>query len=111
MYVFPEFGKPEDRKPEKVGCAAVLQRPCGFAAFESGNGGEHSYRAASGEKTLSQLSKVLIKELGKGFSRSNLQNMHLLYLNYPIFQTVSGKLSWSYYCELLSISDKEKRSF
>lgn len=24
---------------------------------------------------------------------------------------MSGKLSWSYYCELLSISDKDKRSF
>ena len=37
--------------------------------------------------------------------------MRLLYLNYPICQTVSGKLSWSHYCELLSISDKKKRSF
>ena len=33
------------------------------------------------------------------------------YLSYPIFQTVSGKLNWSHYCELLSISDKDKRSF
>ena len=70
-----------------------------------------SIRAAYGEKTLPQLSKVLTKELGKGFSRSNLQNMRLLYLNYPICQTLSGKLSWSHYCELLSISDKGKRSF
>ena len=37
--------------------------------------------------------------------------MRQFYLSYPIFQTVSGKLSWSHYCELLSISDKEKRSF
>mgnify|MGYP002754490370 CR=1 FL=1 len=28
-----------------------------------------------------------------------------------IFQTLSGKLSWSHYCELLSISDEKKRSF
>ena len=40
-----------------------------------------------------------------------MQNMRLLYLNYPICQTLSGKLSWSHYCELLSISDKGKRSF
>ena len=26
-------------------------------------------------------------------------------------QTVSGKLSWSHYCELRSISDSDKRSF
>ena len=70
-----------------------------------------SVRAAYGEKTLLQLSKVLTKELGKGFSRSNIYNMRQFYLSYPIFQTVSGKLNWSHYCELLSISDKEKRSF
>ena len=68
-----------------------------------------SVRAAYGEKTLLQLSKALTKELGRGFSRSNLQNMRRLYLNYPICQTVSGKLGWSHYCELLSISDREKR--
>lgn len=37
--------------------------------------------------------------------------MRNLYLSYPIFQTLSGKLTWSHYCELLSISDKKKRSF
>lgn len=68
-------------------------------------------RAAYGDKTLKQLSKTLTEEFGKGFSRSNLQNMRLFYLNYPKCQTVSGKLSWSHYCELLSISDENKRSF
>ena len=52
-----------------------------------------SVRAAYGEKTLLQLSKALTKELGKGFSRSNIYNMRQFYLSYPIFQTVSGKLS------------------
>ena len=37
--------------------------------------------------------------------------MRAFYLAYPIFQTVSGKLSWSHYCELLTISDPDKRSF
>ena len=37
--------------------------------------------------------------------------MRQFYLSYSIFQTVSGKLNWSHYRELLSISDKEKRSF
>ena len=68
-------------------------------------------RAAYGEKTLIQLSKTLTKELGRGFSRSNLQNMRLFYQQYPICQTLSGKLSWSHYCELLSVSDQDKRSF
>lgn len=68
-------------------------------------------RAAYGEKTLIQLSKRLTKELGRGFSRSNLQNMRLFYMQYPICQTVSGKLSWSHYCELLTVSDVDKREF
>jgi predicted nuclease of restriction endonuclease-like (RecB) superfamily len=54
---------------------------------------------------------ALTKEFGKGFSRSNLQNMRAFYLTYQKCQAVSGKLSWSHYCELLSISDKSKRSF
>lgn len=70
-----------------------------------------SIRAEYGERTLKQLSKELTKELGRGFSRSNLQNMRAFYLNYDICQSVTGKLSWTHYCELLSISDKDKRSF
>ena len=72
---------------------------------------ENKDRADYGKQTLKELSKKLTAEFGKGFSRSNLQNMRAFYLAYPICQTVSGKLSWSHYCELLTISDPDKRSF
>ena len=62
-------------------------------------------------EVIADLSKRLTKEYGKGFSKSNLFNMRNFYLTFPIFQTLSGKLSWSHYCELLSISDEKKRSF
>ena len=68
-------------------------------------------RADYGKQTLKALSKELTREFGKGFSRSNLQNMRQFYLSYEKCQTLSGKLSWSHYCELLSISDPDKRSF
>lgn len=71
-------------------------------------------RAVYGAQTLKELSKSLTKELGKGFSRSNLQNMRSFYLNYPEFlkcQSLTGKLTWTHYCELLSISDKDRRKF
>ena len=68
-------------------------------------------RAAYGEQTLKHLSKALTSEFGKGFSRSNLQNMRALYLNYENCQSLTGKLSWTHYCELLYISDRDKRSF
>ncbi len=68
-------------------------------------------RAAYGKQQLRQISKELTKEFGKGFSVSNIQFMRRFYQAYQIQQTVSVKLSWSHYCELLSISDLDKRSF
>ncbi len=72
---------------------------------------ENNERAAYGKKTLKELSKVLTEEFGKGFSVSNIYNMRLFYLTYQKFQTMSGKLSWSHYCELLLISEDDKRNF
>jgi hypothetical protein len=65
----------------------------------------------SARSVIIALSRLLTTELGKGFSRSNLFNMRYFYLSYPDVQTVSGRLSWSHYCELLSISDEKKRGF
>lgn len=72
---------------------------------------ENKDRADYGKQTLKELSKELTKEFGKGFSVSNLQFMRRFYQSYQIQQTVSVKLSWSHYCELLSISDPDKRGF
>ena len=68
-------------------------------------------RADYGKRTIKELSRTLTQEFGKGFSASNIQFMRRFYQAYPIQQTVSVKLSWSHYCELLSISDPDKRSF
>ena len=68
-------------------------------------------RAEYGKQVIKELSKRLTKDFGKGFSRANLQWMRILYIKYPICQTLSSKLSWSHYCELLTISDVDKRSF
>ena len=68
-------------------------------------------RADYGKQTLKELSKALTNEFGKGFSVSNIQFMRRFYQAYQIQQTASVKLSWSHYCELLSISDPDKRSF
>ena len=69
------------------------------------------HRAEYGKKVLKELSKRLTNDLGKGFSVSNLQFMRRFYQKYPIQQTLSVKLTWSHYCELLSISDDDKRAF
>ena len=68
-------------------------------------------RAEYGKETLRQISRQMIKEFGKGFSVSNLQFMRRFYQTYQIQQTLSVKLSWSHYCELLILSDPDRRSF
>lgn len=68
-------------------------------------------RAAYGKQVLKELSKELTREFGRGFSVSNIQFMRRFYQSYQIQQAVSVKLSWSHYCELLTITDPDKRSF
>ena len=61
--------------------------------------------AVYGSKLLKRLSKDLKAAYGKGFSISNVYLIRQLYIKYEKFQTLSGKLLWSHYTELLSISD------
>lgn len=72
---------------------------------------QNQLRAEYGKQTLRELCKALTAEFGKGFSVSNIQFMRRFYMAYPNQQTVSVKLSWSHYCELLSVTDSDKRSF
>jgi len=75
--------------------------------FEQGG----KLKAEYGKNLISLLSKDLSKFHGKGFSRSNIQYMRLLYNYYPNCQTLSGKLTWSHYIELISIDDDLAREF
>ena len=72
---------------------------------------EGKEKADYGSKLLKILSKNLKIKHGKGFSRSNVYLMRQFYLKYAKFQTLSGKLSWSHYVELLGISEDIERSF
>ena len=68
-------------------------------------------RASYGDAVLDKLSQKLTNEFGKGFSSRNLRTMRKFYLIYPIWKTVSAKLSWSHYLELIKIDDEQKRKF
>ena len=68
-------------------------------------------RASYGDALLDKLSEKLTNEFGKGFSARNLRTMRKFYLMYPIWQTVSSKLSWSHYLELIKIDEDNKRNF
>ena len=66
-------------------------------------GGED--RAKYGDSLIKEYSKRLTKELGKGYSTRNLKNMRKFYLLHEKGQTLSAKLNWSHYRELLPIKD------
>lgn len=68
-------------------------------------------RATYGDAVLDKLSLKLTKEFGKGFSSRNLRTMRKFYLTYPIWTTVSSKLSWSHYLEIIKITDDDKKIF
>ncbi|MET3731322.1 PDDEXK nuclease domain-containing protein [Moheibacter stercoris] len=94
-------------------------------------------RAKYGKSILRELSKVLTKEFGKGFSITNIQQMRSFYLSYQKQQTLSVKsksknsstlsrisenekqqlqspkfnLSWSHYIKLMRIENEEERKF
>lgn len=72
---------------------------------------EGRLKATYGTALMLQLSKDLKAQYGKGFSRSNLTYMRLLYIKYPKCETLSHKLSWSHYFELLKIGDDTERGF
>jgi hypothetical protein len=75
--------------------------------FEQGG----SLKASYGKALLENLSEDLSRIHGKGFSRSNLNYMRLIYDRYPNCETLSHHLSWSHYVELLKIENELERSF
>lgn len=58
-------------------------------------------KAEYGAELLDRLSKDLTLSFGKGFSRSNLIYMRKMFLAFPKSETLSHKLSWSHYFEIL----------
>jgi predicted nuclease of restriction endonuclease-like (RecB) superfamily len=68
-------------------------------------------KAEYGSSLLTNLSKDLKSRFGKGFSKSNIYLMRQFYLKYKIFQSVTGKLTWTHYAELLVVSDELARGF
>ncbi len=50
-------------------------------------------KAKYGTKLLKEIPKELTNEFGRGFFESNLFSMRKFFVEYPKFQTLSGKLS------------------
>ena len=68
-------------------------------------------RAEYGKQLLVTLAKDLTLLNGKGFNRTNLTYMRKLYLAFPKCGTLSHKLSWSHYYEILKCDDPLEMQF
>jgi predicted nuclease of restriction endonuclease-like (RecB) superfamily len=72
-------------------------------------GGEE--RAEYGAKLISELSKRMTADFGKGFTPTNLQNMRLFYLTFPNSYALRTKLSWTHYRLLMRVEGEKSRQF
>ena len=68
-------------------------------------------RAEYGKQLLVNLAKDLTLQNGRGFSRSNLSYMRKFYLSFPKCETVSHKLTWSHYFEILKCDEPLEMQF
>lgn len=68
-------------------------------------------KAEYGSQLLDNLSRDLTLGYGKGFSRSNLFQIRLFYIKFPIIQTLSGQLTWSHYTEMLKANNDLELNF
>ena len=68
-------------------------------------------RAGYGEGLIDTLSEGLMGEFKKGFDVTNLRRMRRFYLIYKKWETVSPKLTWSHYSELIKIEEDAKRGY
>ena len=60
-----------------------------------------------GESIIKEYSIKLTEEFGSGYSQRNLRNMRQFYKVSQKWQTVSAKLGWSHYCEILWFDDNK----
>ena len=60
-----------------------------------------------GEGIIKEYSKRLTADLGSGYSQRNLRNMRQFYIVSEKWQTLSAKLNWSHYCEIIWFCDNK----
>lgn len=68
-------------------------------------------RADYGTQLITELSKKLTEDFGKGFDERNLRNMRAFYLAFPIWNTVCTELTWSHYRTVLRVENEAARNW
>ncbi|MBQ6547026.1 MAG: hypothetical protein IJL74_03405 [Bacilli bacterium] len=62
-----------------------------------------------GEGIIKKYSAKLTFEIGKGYSQRNLRNMRQFYNVFRKWQTVSAKLNWSHFCQIIWFDEDKKK--
>lgn len=72
-------------------------------------------RAEYGSELIKNISTELTKDLGRGFSETNIRNFRMFYLTFPDFntiqQTVSAELTWSHFQLIMRVPDENARMY
>jgi hypothetical protein len=68
-------------------------------------------RAGYGEYLVTELSRRLTEEFGKGFTEANLRYMRLFYKTFPIRHALRDELTWTHYRLLLKVEGEQARKF
>jgi predicted nuclease of restriction endonuclease-like (RecB) superfamily len=68
-------------------------------------------KADYGKAVLKNLALQLTQEFGKGFDDSNLRNMRMFYLAFPIYDAMRHELSWTHYRIISRLETKERRNY
>ena len=80
----------------------------GKMIIEEQNGNE---KAKYGNKLISELSKQMTKDFGKGYDGRNLRHMRRFYICFPIWATVRLELSWTHYRMIIAIDEQPVREY
>lgn len=64
-----------------------------------------------GSGLISELSKQMTADFGKGFTSTNLKYMRQFYLTFQNRHTLCDRLSWSHYRLIMKVEDEKARNF
>ena len=70
-----------------------------------------SKRAAYGENILKDLALQLTQDFGKGLDERELRKIRQFYLLFPIWDSLSPKLTWTHYRHILRVENETAREY
>ena len=80
----------------------------GKSIIDEQGGADH---AEYGDGLIKELSDLMSKDYGKGFTVANIRNMRQFYLTFPNENALRSELSWTHYRLLMRVENENARQF